>query len=219
MARTNLHELASKLLNALDQGSRDGVFHGKLRAVAAEAGLNSVRSAEAIKLLESLGRVEIRQRGRRGRDTIIDIRSKEPVSLPEAEASLPSRTAKRSLRLDYEDIGRAVVDRLLELAHDDALRTAQVEAFAAETTQLRERESSLSTEIETAREREADLRIRLRAAEEALARVEENLRRTLEPQSRITSQGARPTAPVRRPEPVPDDDARAVLEILRSGSA
>jgi hypothetical protein len=219
MARTNLHELASKLLAAIDQASPDGVFHGKLRAVAAEAGLNSVRSAEAIKLLESLGRVEIRQRGRRGRDTIIDIRSKEPVSLADAEASLPSRTAKRAPRLDYEDIGRAVVDRLLDLARDDGLRTAQVEAFAADTAQLRERESALEAELESTKAREADLRIKLRAAEESLARVEENLRRTLEPHSRIPSQGQRSVNPTRTPEPVPDDDAKAVLEILRSGRA
>ncbi|MEA2460341.1 MAG: hypothetical protein QOH90_518 [Actinomycetota bacterium] len=218
MARTNLHELASKLLRALDEASPDGVFQGKLRAVAAEAGLNSVRSAEAVKLLETLGRNEIRQRGRRGRDTIIDIRSKEAVSLADAEASLPSRAAKRSPRLDYEDIGRAVVDRLLELARDDGLRTAQVEAFAAEMEQLRVREASLTEQLETASEREADLRIKLRAAEEALERVEANLRRTLEPAQRPMSQGGRPAIP-RTPEPVPDDDARAVLEILRSGRA
>jgi chromosome segregation ATPase len=216
MARTNLHELASRLLAALDQSSPDGVFQGKLRSVAAEAGLNSVRSAEAVKLLESLGRIEIRQRGRRGRDTIIDIRSKEPVSLADAEASLPSRAAKRSPRLDYEDLGRAVVDRLLDLAKDDALRTAQVEAFAAERQQLRDRENDLTTQLESASEREADLRIKLRAAEEALARVEENLRRTLEPQSRMVSQSNRSTPP-RTPEPVPDDEAKAVLEVLRSG--
>jgi hypothetical protein len=220
MARTNLHELASKLLNQLDEASPDGVFQGKLRSVASDAGLNSVRSAEAVKLLESLGRIQIRQRGRRGRDTIIDIVSKEPISLADAEASLPSRNTKRSPRLDYEDIGRAVVDRLLELGRDDALRSAQVEAFASETATLRERESTLVAQLERASEREADLRIKLRAAEESLQRVEENLRRTLEPQSRISSAGSRSaTAAVRHAEPVPDDDARAVLEILRSGRA
>ncbi|MEA2497599.1 MAG: hypothetical protein QOH26_4 [Actinomycetota bacterium] len=215
MARTNLHELATKLLNALDQASPDGVFQGKLRSVATDAGLNSVRSAEAVKLLESLGRIEIRQRGRRGRDTIIDLKSKEPISLSDAEASLPSRAAKRSVRLDYEDIGKAVIDRLLELARDDALRTAQVEAFASETGQLRTGAESLRAELEASSERESDLRIKLRAAEAALERVEENLRRTLEPA--IRSAGPPRSGPPRSSEPVPDDDARAVLEILRSG--
>jgi chromosome segregation ATPase len=215
MARTNLHELATKLLEALDQASPDGVFYGKLRSVAADAGLNSVRSAEAVKLLETLGRIEIRQRGRRGRDTIIDIKSKDPVSLSDAEASLPSRTAKRSVKLDYEDIGRAVIDRLLELGRDDGLRTAQVEAFAAETQQLRDRVTSLEEQLERSSEREANLRIKLRGAEETLERVEENLRRTLEPAVRT---GAPPRAGSARPsESAPDDDTRAVLEILRSG--
>jgi hypothetical protein len=215
MARTNLHELATKLLEALDQASPDGVFHGKLRSVAADAGLNSVRSAEAVKLLETLGRIEIRQRGRRGRDTIIDIRSKDPISLSDAEASLPSRTAKRSVKLDYEDIGRAVIDRLLELGRNDGLRTAQVEAFAAETQQLRDRVTTLEDELERSSEREANLRIKLRGAEETLERVEENLRRTLEPAARTG--GPPRTGGVRASEPVPDDDTRAVLEILRSG--
>ena len=215
MARTNLHELATKLLNALDQASPDGKFQGKLRSVATDAGLNSVRSAEAVKLLEHLGRIEIKQRGRRGRDTIIDLKSKEPVSLADAEAALPSRTAKRSPRLDYEDIGKAVIDRLLELGRDDALRTAQVEAFASETAQLRAQCESLSAELEGASERESNLRIKLRAAEEALQRVEENLRRTLEPGGRPAGQ-PRANTP-KQAAPVPDDDARAVLEILRSG--
>src|SRR5687768_1300419 len=124
MARTNLHELATKLLVALDHASNDGVFEGKLRTIATEAGLNSVRSAEALKLLEELGRLEVRQRGRRGRDTIVDISSTEPVSLEDAERMLPSRAAKRSTKLDYDDLGRAVIDRLLELAKDDSLRAA-----------------------------------------------------------------------------------------------
>ncbi len=217
MARTNLHELATKLLQALDQASPDGTFHGKLRMVAAEAGLNSVRSAEAVKLLESLGRIEIQQRGRRGRDTIIDIKSKDPVVLSDAEASLPGRSAKKTVRLDYEDLGRSVVDRLLELGRDDALRAAQVEAFATVGEQLRKREEELQAALDAAEEREASLRIKLRAAEEALQRTEENLKLALDPHPARGSSGQRsqPAAPT----PVADDDARAVLEILRSGSA
>ena len=37
MARTNLHELANRLLSQLQDSARDGVFEGKLRAVSAEA--------------------------------------------------------------------------------------------------------------------------------------------------------------------------------------
>src|SRR5680860_77229 len=87
MARTNLHLLATRLLNALDQGAVDGQFEGKLRQVATEAGLNSVRSAEAVKLLEGLGRIDVIQRGRRGRDTIIAVQSTAEVTLEEAESS------------------------------------------------------------------------------------------------------------------------------------
>jgi hypothetical protein len=204
MARTNLHQLASRLLAGLSEASSNGAFEGKLRDVAGEAGLNSVRTAEAVKLLEELGRIEVVQRGRRGRDTVITIFSTEPVKLEDAEASLPSRQSKRG-SFTYDEIGRALVERLLELARDDGLRTAQVEAFDAEARALRERIAQLEREVDSANAREEDLRIRLRAAEEALKRSEENLRRAV---------GG--GAVVQQGEPVSDDDSRAVLEILRS---
>jgi hypothetical protein len=207
MARTNLHELANRLLLQLQDSAKDGVFEGKLRAVSAEAGLNSVRSAEAIKLLEEVGRIEVRQRGRRGRDTIVEIRSTEPITLADAESMLPSRSAKRATRLSYDELGQAVVERLLTLARDDGLRAAQVEAFASESEQHRQRVAALEEAIEDSKSRETELRIRLKAAEEALSRAEENLRKAFGAQRG-------PDEPAR---PVEDDDARAVLDILRSG--
>lgn len=207
MARTNLHDLANRLLIELQNSARDGVFEGKLRAVSAEAGLNSVRSAEAIKLLEEVGRIEVRQRGRRGRDTIVDIRSTEPITLADAESMLPSRSARRTTRLTYDDLGQAVVDRLLTLARDDGLRAAQVEAFASETQQNRQRVTELEESLEAAKSRETELRIRLKSAEEALERAEENLRKAFGPQRTSDEPG----------RPVEDEDARAVLDILRSG--
>jgi hypothetical protein len=205
MARTNLHQLASRLLAGLSESSANGAFEGKLRDVAGEAGLNSVRTAEAVKLLEELGRIEVVQRGRRGRDTVITIFSTEPVTLEDAEASLPSRQNKRG-SFTYDEIGRALVERLLELARDDGLRTAQVEAFDAEARALRDRIAELERNVDSANAREEDLRIRLRAAEESLKRSEENLRRAV---------GGGGVAP-QQGEPVSDDDSRAVLEILRS---
>jgi chromosome segregation ATPase len=207
MARTNLHELANRLLDALVEQSSNGTFEGKLRQVAAAAGLNSVRSAEAIKLLEDLGRIEVVQRGRRGRNTVIAVRSTDRISLEDAEAMLPSRAARRQTRLTYDEIGRSVVDRLLELARDDGLRAAQVDAFDGERKQLRARLDQLEREAEASSRRETDLRIRLKAAEEALSRAEENLRRAMGPQR----------APGEAPLQMEDDDARAVLDILRTG--
>ena len=210
MARTNLHELANRLLETLTQSAEGDTFEGKLRAVAAEAGLNSVRSAEVIKLLEELGRIEVVQRGRRGRNTIIALKSTEPVRLEDAEAMLPSRAAKRTTRLNYDDLGRAVVDRLLELARDDGLRAAQVEAFAAESQGHRDRVTELEEALEEAQARETDLRVRLKSAEEALERAEENLRKAFGPAPRTAgADGGK--------APIEDEDARAVLDILRSG--
>jgi hypothetical protein len=211
MARTNLHDLANRLLTGLSDAAQDGTFEGKLREVAAAAGLNSVRSAEAVKLLEELGRIEVLQRGRRGRSTVVAIRSMEPIRLEDAEAMLPSRTAKRGPRLDAADIGQAVVDRLLSLARDDGLRTAQVEAFDAENRAQRERVEELEMELEAARTRETELRVRLRSAEEALERAEENLRRAFAPAPARAGAG-------NAGAPVEDEDARAVLDILRGGS-
>lgn len=207
MARTNLHEIASRLLGSISAAAQDGRFEGKLRSLAAEAGLNSVRSAEAIKLLEDLERIEVLQRGRRGRDTVIVIHSTDPVTLDDARARVQDRTRTRSGRINYEDIGRSVVDRLLELGRDDALRKAQVEAFATEAEQSRGRLAELESALEEAQERETDLRMKLRAAEEALERAEENMRKAFAPVGR--SAGA-PSSDV------PDDETRAVLDILRS---
>ncbi|MDQ3957060.1 MAG: hypothetical protein M3273_01930 [Actinomycetota bacterium] len=210
MARTNLHELANRLLQTLADSAEGDTFEGKLRAVAAEAGLNSVRSAEVIKLLEELGRIEVVQRGRRGRNTIVALRSTDPVTLEDAEAMLPSRASKRTTRLNYDDLGRAVVDRLLELARDDGLRAAQVEAFAAEGQQHRARVLELEEALEDAKQRETDLRVKLKGAEEALERAEENLRKAFGPSPRAaTPDGGK--------SPMQDEDARAVLDILRSG--
>ena len=206
MARTNLHELATRLLVALSEASVDGSFEGKLRTASAEAGLNSVRSAEAVKLLEELGRIKVVQRGRRGRDTIVSVVSDAPVTLGEAERMLPSRS-KRNARLDYDDLGRVVVDKLLELSRDDSLRAAQVEAFATERDRLKAEAGQLESDLEAARERETELRIKLRAAEDALQRAEENLQKVFGNSGRSRESAS----------PVPDDDARAVLEILRSG--
>lgn len=207
MARTNLHDLANRLLGQLQDSANDGLFEGKLRAVSAEAGLNSVRSAEAIKLLEELGRIEVRQRGRRGRDTIVEIKSTEPITLADAESMLPSRGTRRASRITYDEVGQAVVDRLLSLARDDGLRAAQVEAFASETEQHRKRIVELEASLEAARSRETELRIRLKAAEEALDRAEENLQKAFGSQRSPDEPG----------RPVEDEDARAVLDILRSG--
>lgn len=209
MARTNLHELANRLLETLAASAEGNTFEGKLRAVAAEAGLNSVRSAEVIKLLEELGRIEVVQRGRRGRNTIIKLASTEPVKLEDAEAMLPSRAAKRTTRLNYDDLGKAVVDRLLELARDDGLRAAQVEAFAAEGAAHRKRVEELEEALEEAKLRETDVRVRLKAAEEALERAEENLRKAFGSSPRQASDGGATS--------IEDEDARAVLDILRSG--
>jgi hypothetical protein len=205
MARTNLHDLANRLLARLDESSVNGTFEGKLRQVAADAGLNSVRSAEAVKLLEDTGRIEVQQRGRRGRNTIIAIQSTDKILLEDAEAMLPSRAARRNVRLSYDDLGKAVIDRLLELGRDDGLRTAQVEAFASENEQLRTQAKDLESALEEAKERETQVRVKLHAAEEALKRAEENLRRALGPQR-----------PGGEPQQVEDDEARAVLDILRS---
>lgn len=205
MARTNLHELANRLLAHLVEQSVDNKFEGKLRQVAAEAGLNSVRSAEAVKLLEDTGRIAVEQRGRRGRNTIIAVNSTEDIRLEDAEAMLPSRAARRNVKLTYDDLGRAVVDRLLELGRDDALRSAQVEAFASENNVLRARTKELEESLEEARQRETEIRVKLNAAEEGLKRAEENLRRAMGP-ARVSGE----------PQQVEDDEARAVLDILRS---
>jgi hypothetical protein len=207
VARTNLHELANRLLGALAREAKGNTFEGKLRQIAADAGLNSVRSAEAIKLLEDLDRIEVVQRGRRGRNTVIVINSTDEITLSDAESSLPSRAGRRAAKLTYDDIGRSVVDRLLELARDDGLRAAQVEAFASESNAQRQRLEQAEQQLQDSRRRETDLRVKLKAAEEALERAEENLRRAMGP-PRLAGEG---------PRQMEDADAKAVLDILRSG--
>lgn len=189
----------------MDQASQDSTFRGKMRDVASAAGLNSVRSAEAVKVLQESGRIDVVQRGRRGRDSIVSILSTEPLSPVDAQGALPTR--RPTARLNYDDLGRAVVDRLLSLARDDGLRAAQVEVFAAEAETQREKTAELEAKLQAADQRETDLRIKLKAAEEALDRAEENLRRAL---------GTRGPARA-KPAEVDDDEAKAVLDVLRSG--
>ena len=206
MPRTNLHELSNRLLACLAEDAVDDTFTGKLRDVADRAGLNSVRSAEAVRVLQEANRIDVRQRGRRGRDTIIGILSTNPLSVQDASELRPRQVRKP--RLNYEDIGRSVVDRLMELARDDGLRSAQVEAFAAETKQQRAQVAELRDALDSALEREADLRVKLRAAQEALERAEENLQRVFNRAGSAASSASS--------APMDDDDARAVLDILRS---
>jgi hypothetical protein len=189
----------------MDEASQDSTFKGKMRDVAMTAGLNSVRSAEAVKVLQESGRIDVLQRGRRGRDSIVSILSTEPLTLTDAEGALPAR--KRTARLNYDDLGHAVVDRLLALARDDGLRAAQVEVFAAEAESQRQRTTQLEVVIQEADERETELRIKLKAAEESLDRAEENLRRAI----------GSPRAAKVAPTVVDDDEAKAVLDVLRSG--
>jgi hypothetical protein len=205
VARTNLHDLANRLLAGMDEASADSTFQGKMRDVAIAAGLNSVRSAEAVKVLQEAGRIDVVQRGRRGRDSIVKILSTEPLTLTDAEGARP--VTKRTAKLNYDDLGHAVVDRLLALARDDGLRAAQVEVFANEAESQRQRTEELEGIIQAAGQRETELRIKLKAAEEALERAEENLRRAL---------GSSRPARV-RPVEVEDDEAKAVLDVLRSG--
>lgn len=207
MPRTNLHELANRLLDCLDEEASNGTFQGRLREVSGRAQLNSVRSAEAIKVLEESARIQVVQRGRRGRDTIITILSTEPLSIEDAEQMRP-RPARRA-RLNYDDIGKSVVDRLLELSRDDALRSAQVEAFASEGQANAAKLGELQDTLDAALEREANLRIKLRASEEALARAEENMKR-------IFAGRGGDSGPTVTSTPVADEDAKAVLDILRS---
>ena len=203
MARSNLHQQASVLLQNLSNAAADGRFEGALKEIASESGLNPARSAEALKLLEGLERIEVIQRGRRDRSTVISIRSDRPVTASEAGAARPA-TSDRKPRLDHANIGKAVVDRLIELGRDDALRAAQTEAFESEARSARERLAELESALEAANERENSLRVRLRAAEEALVRAEENLRRAMG-ESRGPGE----------PSAIPDDEAKAVLDILR----
>jgi hypothetical protein len=191
------------LLADLSNAATGGRFEGALKEVAAASGLNPARSAEALKLLESLERIEVIQRGRRDRSTVISILSDRPVTASEASSARKTAADKKP-RLDPENLGRAVVDRLLELGRDEALRAAQTEAFEREASTARARVTELEAALSEAREREESLRIRLRAAEEALVRAEENLRRAV-------GEGR----PDGEATPIPDDEAKAVLDILR----
>ncbi len=204
MARTTIHDLSTRLLGVLEGASLNGTFEGKLRSIADQAGLNSVRSAEAVKLLEDLGRIEVIQRGRRGRDTIISIVSTEPVTLEEAQKARGDASGRKSSRMNYEDIGRAVIERLLEISRDDGLRSAQVEAFASENTALKAKVSILEEDLDQATHRETTLRVELSALKATLERGEENMRKVMGGDGKA---GAT--------TPVGDDDARAVLDILR----
>jgi hypothetical protein len=164
--------------------------------------------ARAVRALVSRGRLSVAD----GEYRLLEprpVEAGERVSVAPRGPRRPRRRARREAEGDengvpaYSDLGRAVVDRLVELARE----TAALQDLTQLRRELREERSARAR----AEERASDLHTRNRDLDAKLGMAEENLRRVIGVVRQKSTPGAGP-----RPT---DPDAQALLAILRGNGA
>jgi hypothetical protein len=197
---------ANALLAVAAEGTSNGeVIARPLADIAREVGLPTPLSlARAVRALVSRGRIASDQ----GEYRLLDNRpleSGERVSV----APRPGRRARGGGRRSearaapdggvptYADLGRALVERLIEMARE----TAAVSELADVRRELREERSARVR----AEERATELHARVRDLEAKLDMAEENIRRVIGVVRQGTPSAAKPS----------DPETQALLAILR----
>ncbi len=197
-------EQANSLLAACAGSTATGAMLTRpLSDVGREVGLPSpLALARAVRALVSRGRLAAEDGGYR----LVDVRPIEPGEKVSAGARTGRRTRRRAGRAGagagdgvptYNDLGRAVVERLVELARETA-------ALSELTDLRRELREERSARVR-AEERANELHQKARDYETKLEMAEENLRRVMGV-VRQKSAAAKPS----------DPEAQALLAILRA---
>jgi hypothetical protein len=179
--------------------------------LAEEAGLESrLAAARAIRALIARGRIEQDGRGYR----LIDVRplgQGEPTSVRR-----PVRRRKRGRPRGeedealptYEQVGRVVIDRLIELSAEAAEMRAALERARAEAEAARREAVEVNRAAADDRRRAQSMEDEVTTLRRRLEMTEGNLR------SLVQAARQRPAAPLE------DTDAKAILDILsRTGAA
>lgn len=210
MNEQSLRESNGILAAAAERAEVGEVIPATPAELAQEVGIeNRLAVARAVRALLARGRLE--QEGDRYR--LLDARPLEPGERATVRRPTRRRARRREAEADdeglptYEQVGRAIVERLIELSAETAelrvsLERARAESEAArrealEATRAASRDRQLATQVEQ----------ESRTLRQRLEMTESNLRRIIEAAQR------RPAAPLE------DSDAKAILDVLSKKDA
>ena len=201
MKEETLAKVNALLAELAKEADPDGAITKSPAVVATTVGLSSgLETARAMRALLARKRVV-------GGETGYRLVSTEPITPGEPLAIVPQRKKRAgsasttsvagpiSTVPTYEDIGRAVVDRLVSLSREAA------ELRAGRGTEERARVESAERRAAAAEQRAKEMQVKLEMAES-------NLREVLRAASMAKSSGAT--------TPIDDADAAAVLRFLQS---
>lgn len=209
-----MNEQSLRESNALLAAAASRVAPGELipstpAELAAESGIdNRLAVARAVRALLARGRLE--QEG--GRYRLVDARPLDPGERATVRRPSRRRGSNRMEPVDeglptYEQVGRAIIERLIELSAEtselrSSLERARVEAEAA-------RREALEAAREAARDRQrmGDLEEEAATVRRRLEMTEANLR------SIVEAARSRPASPIE------SSDAQAILDVLSKRDA
>ncbi len=197
-----LAKVNALLAKLAEEAGEDGVVGRPPAALASSVGLGpGLETARAMRALLARRRLENSEGGYR-------VVSTQPIEPGEPLAIIPQRRKRTKPGADqqreathagiptYDEIGRAVVDRLIEVSRDAA------ELRAGRGTEERAR-------VDSAERRAAAAELRVKELQTKLEMAESNLREVLRSASIAKTSG---TA-----TPIEDPEAQAVLRFLQSG--
>lgn len=165
--------------------------------------------ARAVRALLARGRLE--QEGDRYR--LVDPRPLEPGEAASVRRPSRRRDRRREARAEedglptYEQVGRAIVERLIELSAEASELRASLERSRAESEAARREALEATRAASRERQRAAEMEQESRALRQQLEMTESNLRRIIEVAQ------SRPAAPLE------DSDAKAILDVLSKKDA
>jgi hypothetical protein len=178
--------------------------------LAAEAGIDDrLAVARAVRALLARGRLE--QEGDRYR--LVDPRPLEPgeratVRRPSRRrAAARAETAEEQGLPTYEQVGRAIIERLIELSAEASELRSSVERARGEAEAARREALEAAREAARDRERAGDLEEEAAAVRRRLEMTEANLR------SIVEAARSRPASPIE------SSDAQAILDVLSKRNA
>ncbi|HUG87424.1 MAG TPA: hypothetical protein VMP42_01535 [Actinomycetota bacterium] len=209
MNEQSLRESNGILAAAAERAEVGEVVPATPAELAQEVGIeNRLAVARAVRALLARGRLE--QEGERYR--LLDARPLEPGEPATVRRPTRKRTRRDAESGDedlptYEQVGRVIVERLIELSAETAELRASLERARAESEAARREALEATRAASRDRQRAAQIEQESRALRQRLEMTESNLRRIIE-------------AAQRRPAtPLEDSDAKAILDVLSKKDA
>lgn len=210
MNEQSLRESNGILAAAAERAAVGEVIPATPAELAQEVGVaDRLAVARAVRALLARGRLE--QEGERYR--LLDAK---PLQRDEpATVRRPSRRRSRRRQTEgegnglptYEQVGRTIVERLIELSAESAELRASLERARAESEAARREALEATRAASRERQRATEMEQESRTLRQRLEMTESNLRRIIE------AAQSRPAAPLE------DSDAQAILDVLSKKDA